>query len=98
MERVGVRTDAGLVDFRAIEFRYPKFLLGPLTLKIDPGAAVALVGPNGAGKTTRGSFPSRPRAAHDSRCAGLPCQTSVRSRNSPFHRRFEPARPTEDTP
>ncbi len=52
MERVGVRTDAGLVDFRAIEFRYPKFLLGPLTLKIDPGAAVALVGPNGAGKTT----------------------------------------------
>ena len=52
MERVGVRTDAGLVDLQAIEFRYPKFLLGPLTLKIDPGAAVALVGPNGAGKTT----------------------------------------------
>ena len=36
----------------AIEFRYPKFLLGPLTLRIDPGSAVALVGPNGAGKTT----------------------------------------------
>jgi len=41
-----------LVDLRAIEFRYPKFLLGPLTLQIDPGSAVALVGPNGAGKTT----------------------------------------------
>lgn len=41
-----------LVDLQAIEFRYPKFLLGPLTLRIDPGSAVALVGPNGAGKTT----------------------------------------------
>ena len=41
-----------LVDLQAIEFRYPRFQLGPLTLKIDPGAAVALVGPNGAGKTT----------------------------------------------
>lgn len=41
-----------LVDLRAVEFRYPKFLLGPLTLRIDPGSAVALVGPNGAGKTT----------------------------------------------
>ncbi len=40
------------VNLQAIEFRYPKFLLGPLTLRIDPGSAVALVGPNGAGKTT----------------------------------------------
>ena len=49
-----------LVDLQAIEFRYPKFLLGPLTLKIDPGAAVALVGPNGAGKTTLLGILSRP--------------------------------------
>ena len=41
-----------MVDLREIEFSYPKFRLGPLDLRIRPGAAVALVGPNGAGKTT----------------------------------------------
>lgn len=45
-------TTPALVDLRAIEFRYPRFRLGPLDLRLDPGAAVALVGPNGAGKTT----------------------------------------------
>ncbi|MYC87459.1 MAG: ABC transporter ATP-binding protein [Gemmatimonadales bacterium] len=44
--------DRCVVDLRGVEFRYPKFRLGPLSLQIRPGAAVALVGPNGAGKTT----------------------------------------------
>ena len=46
------RTGPALVDLRQIEFRYPNFQLGPLSLRIDPGSTVALVGPNGAGKTT----------------------------------------------
>ena len=45
-------TTPALVDLRAIEFRYPRFRLGPLDLRLAPGAALALVGPNGAGKTT----------------------------------------------
>lgn len=44
--------DRCVVDLREVEFRYPRFRLGPLSLRIRPGAAVALVGPNGAGKTT----------------------------------------------
>ena len=44
--------DRCVVDLREVEFSYPKFRLGPLDLRIRPGAAVALVGPNGAGKTT----------------------------------------------
>ena len=40
------------MDLRSIEFRYPRFVLGPLSLRIEPGTAAALVGPNGAGKTT----------------------------------------------
>ena len=44
--------DCCVVDLRDIEFSYPKFRLGPLSLRIRPGAALALVGPNGAGKTT----------------------------------------------
>ncbi|WP_428276988.1 ATP-binding cassette domain-containing protein [Candidatus Palauibacter sp.] len=50
--RVETRDDRCVVDLQEVEFRYPKFRLGPLSLRIRPGAAVALVGPNGAGKTT----------------------------------------------
>ncbi len=50
-ERAG-SVNGTLVDLREVEFRYPSFLLGPLDLRIRPGAVVALVGPNGAGKTT----------------------------------------------
>lgn len=50
--RVEARDDRCVVDLQEVEFRYPKFRLGPLSLRIRPGAAVALVGPNGAGKTT----------------------------------------------
>ena len=50
--RAETADDRCVVDLREVEFRYPKFRLGPLNLRIRPGAAVALVGPNGAGKTT----------------------------------------------
>ena len=49
---VETRDDRCVVHLREVEFRYPKFRLGPLSMRIRPGAAVALVGPNGAGKTT----------------------------------------------
>lgn len=51
-KRAETADDRCVVDLREIEFSYPKFRLGPLSLRIRPGGVVALVGPNGAGKTT----------------------------------------------
>ncbi len=41
-----------LVDLQTVEHRYPRFVLGPITLRVVSGNIVAVMGRNGAGKTT----------------------------------------------
>jgi len=36
----------------ALEYRAGAFVLGPLSVRLEPGQLVAILGPNGAGKTT----------------------------------------------
>ncbi len=47
---------AGRVEFAAVSFRYPSrpaaSALDQFSIRVEPGATVALVGPRGAGKTT----------------------------------------------
>ncbi len=44
-------TDLAL-SIRGLEFRYPKFSLGPLDLSVPKGVIYAFLGPNGSGKST----------------------------------------------
>lgn len=41
-----------VVEADSAQHRYPRFSLGPMSWRLDPGARTALVGANGAGKTT----------------------------------------------
>lgn len=40
------------LELRAVEFAYPRFRLGPLTLTVGAGEVLGVIGPNSAGKTT----------------------------------------------
>jgi ABC-2 type transport system ATP-binding protein len=40
------------LEISALEKRFPKFTLGPVSLTVPTGAIYGLIGPNGAGKTT----------------------------------------------
>lgn len=49
------RIKAGLIEFKSVEFKYPrtsKNVFGDLNLKIQPGQRVGLVGHSGSGKST----------------------------------------------
>lgn len=44
--------NAPALEISALEKRFPKFTLGPVSLTVPSGAIYGLIGPNGAGKTT----------------------------------------------
>ncbi len=40
------------IEVEALQKRYPKFQLGPLSFELENGAVLGFIGPNGAGKST----------------------------------------------
>ena len=68
----------GMVEFNEVEFRYPNrrtvSVLRRMTMRIEPGATVALVGSSGCGKSTTVQLLER---FHDPSAGTIVCITII---------------------